>query len=160
MFRRAGFWIVAPARDAGADDASMGETCRVSAREMIAQANCRNSPGRGEANMPDIRRSRLSGRQRNLQHNGALARRAAGDGICRGADSDWARVDPDVLFSYATFSADRVSAAAECRLLVASTFTFIMSATSKVPVAAAKSHRRHALILGEFGMDTIRHSRG
>ena len=74
---------------------------------------------------------RLSGWQRNLQHDGALARHASSDRICRGANSDRARAS----IRTRSFPMPRIRRLNICSrktpIFPASTFTFTISAISK-----------------------------
>ena len=102
---------------------------------------------------------RLSGRQRNLEHDGALARRAAGDGISSSTSSASAReADPNVLFSYASYPPTEFLLPQNVDFFCFNVYLHNQRDFERYLLRLQNLAEERPLMLGEFGMDTIRHS--
>ena len=147
-------------RSARADHPAVGKAHRVSARDdrratqivrMVARR--REDERRASGNLW------LSGWKRDLEHDGALARRPARDRIRRGTHPHRARDRSGRSVFLRDVIRRRNICSRRMSISFASTFICTTSAISNVTCLRLQNlTEERPLILGEFGMDTIRHS--
>src|SRR6266436_5328744 len=119
--------------------ASVGKTYRIPARTIDKETNCRKRSRCCKGARGTSRDLWLPGRQRNFQHNGALARRASRDRICGAINSHRTWNRSRCAFLLCHVSANGISAAAECRFLLFQCLSPQPARFRGLPAAAAKS---------------------